>query len=272
MLRMLKFMPIYIANRFTKYFGNLAKHIIGHPFHWLFPEKRFCIPKLAAPIWKSKKASRIPRTVWLTNFTNRVSLPVYINYLVNRLLAPAYTFQFMNDEDIAQFIQNEFPVDVYQDYLLLNDGAAKADYWRLLVLQKHGGVYVDMDAHFVWPLDRILKEDDAELYLKVNGDQDFSITNYFIASTTNHCHLEKIIAEVRHRTQHRMQKTAWGLTGPGPMHNALLDSKVHTRASRFVCIQGTFTNEYFQYLDKPNGKWTHTKAEDTLHRPPQEAA
>lgn len=264
---MLKDVPIYIANRLIKYFGNVTKHLVGHPYHWVFPQKRFCIPKHAAPLWTSSKATLIPRNVWLTNFTNHVSLPVYLNYLVNRLLAPAHSFHFMDDNDIESFIEKNFSAEIYQDYSCLNDGAAKADYWRLLVLHHHGGIYIDMDAHFVWPLDQILKANDDELYLRISDDQEYSITNYFIASKPGHPHLEKIITAVRDRIQSRMQTTAWALTGPGPMQEALLETTVHTRKSWLVGIQGTFTNEYFQYLDKPNGKWTHTKIEDTMHRP-----
>ncbi|RLA79851.1 MAG: glycosyl transferase, partial [Epsilonproteobacteria bacterium] len=33
---------------------------------------------------------------------------------------------------------------------------------------------------------------------------------------------------------------------------------------KYTCNQGGFTNEYFQYIDKPRGKWTHAKKEDLL--------
>jgi mannosyltransferase OCH1-like enzyme len=261
----LKYLPIYLANRCLKIIGNLAKHLLGHPFHWMFPQKRFCIPKHAAPLWTANKSCLIPRTVWLTNFTNRVSFPVYLNYLVNRLLAPAYTFRFMDDADMQQFIEKNCSAVIYQDYLCLKDGAAKADLWRLLVLHKHGGVYADIDSHLVWPLGRSLKPDDDELYLRSGGN---SLTNYFIASKANHPNLKKIIAVVRRNIKNRKQTFVWGLTGPGPMIEALSEATVHSRASRFVSLQGTFTNEYFQYLDKPNGKWTHTKEADILNSPP----
>ena len=261
----MKYLPIYLANRCLKIIGNLAKHLLGHPFHWMFPQKRFCIPKHAAPLWTANKSCLIPRTVWLTNFTNRVSFPVYLNYCVNRLLAPAYTFRFMDDADSKLFIKETCSAEIYQDYLRLKDGTAKADFWRLLVLHERGGVYADIDAHLVWPLGRSLKPDDDELYLRSGGN---SLTNYFIASKANHPNLEKIIAVVRRNIKNRKKTFVWGLTGPGPMIEALSEATVHSRASRFVSLQGTFTNEYFQYLDKPNGKWTHTKEADILNSPP----
>lgn len=260
----MKYLPTYLVNRCLKIIGNLTKHLLGHPFHWMFPQKRFCIPKHAAPLWTANKSCLIPRTVWLTNFTNRVSFPVYLNYCVNRLLAPAYTFRFMDDADSQHFIKETCSAEIYQDYLRLKDGTAKADFWRLLVLHERGGVYADIDAHFVWPLGRILKPHVDELYLRSGGNL---LTNYFIASKANHPNLKKIIAVVRRNIKNRKKTIVWGLTGPGPMIEALSETTVNSCTSRWVCIQGSFTNEHFQYLDKLNGKWTHTKEADILNSP-----
>jgi mannosyltransferase OCH1-like enzyme len=31
-----------------------------------------------------------------------------------------------------------------------------------------------------------------------------------------------------------------------------------------TCIQGSFTNEHFQYIDRPRSKWTHVDNQDLL--------
>jgi mannosyltransferase OCH1-like enzyme len=46
------------------------------------------------------------------------------------------------------------------------------------------------------------------------------------------------------------------LTGPGVFNKILDTKKVNTTNYRITCNQGNFTNEYFQYIDKPQGKWT----------------
>jgi mannosyltransferase OCH1-like enzyme len=210
-----------------------------------------------------KTPSAIERTVWLTNYTDRVTLPVYLNYLFNRLLASGYEFRFMDDADIQSFIKEECSAENYQAYLCLNDGAARADFWRTLVLCKYGGVYMDIDSHLVWPLARILQPNDDELYVQT---KEKSFSNYFMASKANHPHMEKIIATIRRNIQNQLKTNVWGLTGPGPLIEALSGTIVNHRPASFTCIQGSLTNEYFQYLDKPNGKWTHTKEEDIFNR------
>lgn len=41
---------------------------------------------------------------------------------------------------------------------------------------------------------------------------------------------------------------------------------VEFRDRKLVCIQGTFTNEYFQYLDRPRGKWIHSQPEGLIKK------
>ena len=54
------------------------------------------------------------------------------------------------------------------------------------------------------------------------------------------------------------------LTGPSTLNIAIGEQEVNHRFYRITCVQGSFTNEYFQYIDKPKGKWTHAKKEDLL--------
>lgn len=54
-------------------------------------------------------------------------------------------------------------------------------------------------------------------------------------------------------------------TGPTVLNNILsAKAVIHTQDRKYVCIQGTFTNEHFQYIDKPRGKWTHINPEDLV--------
>ena len=55
-------------------------------------------------------------------------------------------------------------------------------------------------------------------------------------------------------------------TGPTVLNKALEGKNVTTEDRKYVCIQGTFTNEHFQYIDKPRGKWTHINPEDLVKK------
>lgn len=54
-------------------------------------------------------------------------------------------------------------------------------------------------------------------------------------------------------------ETVYILTGPGVLNQVLNINKVNTAYYRYTCNQGDFTNAFFQYIDKPEGKWTRAQ-------------
>lgn len=92
----------------------------------------------------------------------------------------------MTNEDISDYIKSNFPAETFESYSKIQIGAAQADFWRLLVLYKHGGVYMDIDAHLIWPLSSIIKPEQTELYLVIKNGE---ISNYFIASKNDNINL-----------------------------------------------------------------------------------
>lgn len=253
-----------IANRLIKLLGHMTKYTC-YPFHAVFPNKRFIIKSYTKPLFTSRSKSLIPRTVWLTNYTDRVALPVYFNYLFNRLLSPMHEFRFMGDQQIKTYIQKNFDARITQAYMKLNDGAAKADLWRLLVLNHLGGVYMDIDAHLVWPLGRIIGTSNSEFYITMRDNRHY--TNYFFASAPDNPHLSKAIEIILDNVSvNTGDKDVYALTGPDVLNKAMEGETVPYEIYRYVSVQGSFTNEHFQYIDKKNGKWVHAKAEDLIKK------
>ena len=253
-------LPILISNRLSKILGNLLK-AFGYVFHFFFPKKRFTIPKYAPAIIKCKKESTIPKIFWQTNYTNVVSLPVYLNYLFNRLMSLNYEYRYASNEDILELFEKEGTSEQLEAYKKLNDGAAKADFWRIFALNHFGGVYLDIDANFVYPLSSLIKADEKEVFLK--NKQHY--TNYFIAAAPNNEVLKEAIAiVVKNIQENKVEKGVYALTGPDVINIAIGDKNVNERFYRYVCVQGSFTNEYFHYIDKPRGKWIHTKNEEIM--------
>lgn len=249
---------IFLNSRIIKIFANLIK-LSCYVFHFIFPNKRFTLPSHAKPILRRKKQLAIPKILWQTNFTNRVTLPVYINYLFNRLLAYDYDYRFMITEDRADFIRSNYSPEIFESYSKIQIGAAQADLWRLLVLYKHGGVYMDIDAHLIWPLSSIIKAEQTELYIVIKKDE---ISNYFIASKNDNSNLKKMIDIILKNIEENTIKNVYILTGPGVLNQVLDMAEVNTVYYRYTCNQGNFTNDHFQYIDKAEGKWT--KAQETI--------
>ncbi|WP_070968073.1 glycosyltransferase family 32 protein [Vibrio sonorensis] len=255
---------IVIANRLIRLVGNIFK-VLSYPFHWLFPKKRFAVPNYSAAKVKLANDRPIPRVIWQTNFTDRYSLPMYMNYLFNRLMSLNCEYRLVTNEGCTEYLKTHAPKEVYDAYSCLNDGAAKADLWRLFVLYREGGVYLDMDATLVWPIDKLLGNEENALYIKIANNTE--ITNYFIASHPGNPDLAEIIDQVVHNiNNYTPDMGVYSSTGPTVLHNVLANKQVHTQDRKYVCIQGAFSNEHFQYIDKPRGKWIHMNPEDLIKK------
>jgi mannosyltransferase OCH1-like enzyme len=246
---------IFLFGRLVKIFAHVIK-FLSYVFHFFFPKKRFRLPKHSAPLFKSRIKNPIPRTLWQTNYTDRITLPLYVNYLFNRLLSPTFEYRFMITEDRAKFIKATYSEEVFRRYSKIKIGAAQADFWRVLVLQKHGGVYMDIDAHLIWFLNVILKPEDEELFITIRGGD---VSNYFIASIPDNAYFDPMIDEIMENIEKNDFSDVWNTTGPGVFIRALAGKNVNKLRNCYVCLQGNFTNEYFQYIDKKEGKWIHAQ-------------
>lgn len=244
--------PILIASRIIKILANLTKPI-SYLFHLIFPKKRFILPAYSGPLLKSQQQRAIPAQIWQTNYTDKVTLPVYLNYLFNRVMSPTFAYNFMITEARADFIKEHYPADIFHAYSRLQIGAAQADFWRVLVLQNRGGVYLDIDANTVWPLGYLIKPTIDELYIIRQNNE---LTNYFIASKPDNPNLARIVEQILDNIKSNENQGVYSITGPGVLNQVLDYQQVPTTFYRITCNQGNFTNEHFQYMDKPAGKWT----------------
>jgi len=257
-------LPVMVANRTIKLIGNIFK-VLSYPFHFILPKVRFTIPEYSPAKLKSSNDSGVTKVIWQTNYSNRSALPVYLNYLFNRLMSLSYDYRYVSTEAREEYLKENAPKEVYEAYLKLTDGAAQADLWRVTTLYKEGGIYMDIDATLVWPLSKLLKGVKDALYIKIKNDTE--ITNYFLATAPNNPHFKKVMdAIVNNIENYDPKKGVYGTTGPKVFNDVLANEAIQSKRRRYVCIQGTFTNEYFQYLDKPRGKWTHMKSEDLIKK------
>lgn len=258
---MVKYQPlILLSNGLLRLIGNIVK-LFSYPFHFCLPKKRFLIPPIREIKFNSAKSLSIPRIIWQTNYSNLVTLPIYCNYLINRLFSLNFQYRYVSTEEREQYIKQHAPKRLVSAYLQLTDGAAQADFWRLFVLYNEGGIYLDIDAHLVWNLNALIQTKDREIF--ITRHQRY--TNFFIASEKNHSILWEILMRIVDNIEKRRTEFGvYSLTGPDNFNEILTPYQMNTRCDKYTCAQGTFSNEYFQYFDKKNGKWTHKKSEELL--------
>ena len=251
---------IVVCNGLFRLLGNIVK-ILSYPFHAVFPKKRFTIPEFSPAKLKSKRTDKITPIIWQTNYSNKVTLPMYCNYLFNRLMSLSYDYRYVSTEAREAYIKQNADERIFNAYSKLTDGAAQADFWRVFTLWKEGGIYIDIDGHLVFPLSQIIQPNDSEVLIKRRD----KYTNFFLACEKGHPimqqTLEIIVSNIENR---RIEGGVFVMTGPDTLNSAIGNQQVNTRRDKITCAQGTFTNEYFQYIDKPRSKWNYKKNEELL--------
>lgn len=237
--------------------GGVVK-VLARPFHWILPKWRRTMPALDPARSAPLSDTPVPRILWQTNFTDRCSFPVWRNYLRNRRLSADFEHRFLDTEARAAYVRSHASPRVAAAYGRLTDGAAQADLWRLVALYTEGGVYLDIDATLVRPLSDILAGRRAA-YLW--DRRRFS--NFFLATVPGNpvfaAFIERVVDGIEHHKE-RGGRTVFYVTGPGALEE-VLDARtdIDYLPRKSVAITGAYTDEKYQYIDRPRSKWTHQR-------------
>jgi len=78
-------------------------------------------------------------------------------------LNPEYRYYLYDDNDMDNFVNENFKGEISDCYNRLNIIVAKVDFWRYLILYKYGGVYLDIDSCIDLPLNTLIKDDDQAI-------------------------------------------------------------------------------------------------------------
>jgi len=78
---------------------------------------------------------------------------------------PGWRHVLHDDGDILRYIGTHFGADVLKAYNSINPlyGAARADFFRYLLMFQEGGVYLDVKSGCTQPLDSVIRPDDELL-------------------------------------------------------------------------------------------------------------
>lgn len=134
-----------------------------------------CYPKKAAqrlanlvrPTFREKvqpvAGSRlIPKIIHQTYHSRQLPPDLASGVEKTRSLNKGWEYRFYDDDDIIRFLTDNFDVSVIDRFCAINPnyGAARADFFRYMLMYKVGGVYLDIKSFCDKPLDDCLKSDD----------------------------------------------------------------------------------------------------------------
>lgn len=109
--------------------------------------------------------TRIPKVIHQTY--RSLELPQELSSSIAQMRAanPGWDYRFYDDSDIASFIAQNFGDDILQYYYRIapDYAAARADFFRYLLIYHEGGVYLDIKSSLSRPLDEIVQDDDRFL-------------------------------------------------------------------------------------------------------------
>lgn len=107
----------------------------------------------------------IPKTIYRTH-KNEETLKKYQEVLdETKQLLPDYKTRIFFDNDIENYIKENFSERIYNAYKSINPryGSSRADFFRYLIIYKEGGIYLDIKSGPVKNLDDIIENLNGKL-------------------------------------------------------------------------------------------------------------
>ena len=93
-------------------------------------------------------------------------------------LNPNYEIKLYDDEMCKKFLLEEYSQLYLDIFNYLEDGPIKADFWRVCILYKYGGLYADADIEPLVSLSKYIDDNDDEKHIYEYWD--WSICKQFI--------------------------------------------------------------------------------------------
>lgn len=182
-------------------------------------------------------------------------------------LNPDYEIKLYDDESCIQFLRDSFSQKYVDIFNYLKDGPIKGDFWRICILYKYGGIYVDADINPLIPLDDYIDDtDEFVTCISRNFRREkhaFQLNPHFIKSPKENNILKKTIDKYLNKFDKKERYDYWKwsicnlLTIPcilkkGP-HTAVIENvkyKFIYERSKNECIYDNkvvFKNRYDTY-------------------------
>ena len=136
----------------------------------------------------------IPKVIYMCH-KNLDKIKIYSqNWAIKN---PDYDIKLYDDEMCKKFLIEEYSQLHLDIFNFIQDGPIKADFWRVCIINKYGGLYVDADIEPIVPLKEYIEDDDdfvtcISMYFDKKY-QDLNLNPHFILSNKNNNILQKCI-------------------------------------------------------------------------------
>lgn len=177
----------------------------------------------------------IPKHIYQTWKSH--NLPRGIARVIQQIMSinQGWCHHLYDDNEMEEFMRVNFAGRVYEAFNTIAIGAARADIWRYCVLYKYGGVYLDIDADILAPLDKLIRADDDAV---ITREQVAGLFNQWIMIfSKGHPLLKAVIDECVENVLSRSSNNILHLTGSTVFTKVLTD-RLKSNQLRHVDLQG----------------------------------
>ena len=228
------FIPNNINN---KLIYSVTNHITNNHY-----SKNKNIPLIDSNYMNLNYEQKIQKNIFQTSYYKTIEeMPqkLQTNIKILKILNPEYKYQYFNDDEIEKYISNNYGKEYLNLYLKINPQfpAARADFFRYLVVNNEGGVYIDMKSSIVEPLREIINNKD-EYIITYWFDKNFNVKKnqsknnkneynensvktghgeycqWFVCGIKNHPFLINVIRECINRIKNYNGEGIFYVTGP----------------------------------------------------------
>ena len=149
----------------------------------------------------------IPKNIYqLVQDKHKINPRLIKNIDYIKKLNPAWSHTLYDDNDMIEYIKSKYDINMLNVYNSINPkyGAAKADFFRYLIMYKEGGVYLDIKSAVKLPLDVLIQHDDEYLlshwackhFSELFGNKYGELQQWHIICKPNHPYLKEVIKNV----------------------------------------------------------------------------
>lgn len=153
---------------------------------------------------KEWREGGIPKWIFKTGPFSHGNLPDVMKAIYTETAEknPGYQLFYFSDDDCINYIRDYYGEDYVRRFNSLVPGAYKADYWRYLILYKHGGCYSDFTQVILEPLDNLTKDVDR-VFVRDTPESLSALYNAFICAKPGDKIIEKTIEYVNNRIDNK---------------------------------------------------------------------
>lgn len=195
----------------------------------------------------------IPTTIYQTYSCDYKDLPSYIKNCTEtwKEKNPDFNYIYMSEEQCYRYILENYGHKHASIYSGLSHKAMKGDWWRYLIINKNGGVYMDIDTVCRKPLSSVLNLNN-DFITSLDLEPNALFTQWGFASKPGNKildHLIKYIYDNYDDYPQNKQSLKTDLTGPTAFQNSIR-SVLGDDMDVLVDLCNSQSNEYLDFAQE----------------------